>query len=117
MKITQNVAQYPLHYANHAPAKFEVAMCKMHLQEIYFLVNASPKPLEIQCMSPTCMHLHFFKFEVAIETSIQTPPPPWKKLDPPLENVGPSLPLRKKMHCREQFSQTASEYSATVWLT
>ena len=50
---------------HHAPAKFEVAMCKMHLQEINFLVNASPKPLEIQCMSPTCMHLHFFKFEVA----------------------------------------------------
>ena len=54
---------------NHAPAKFEVAMCKMHLQEIYLLVNASPKPLEIQCMSPTCMHLHFFKFEVAKATS------------------------------------------------
>ena len=25
------------------------------------------------------------------------------------------LPLRKKMHCREQFSRTASEYSAIVW--
>ena len=42
VKVTQNVAQYPLHNANHAPAKFEVAMCKMHLEEIYFLVNASP---------------------------------------------------------------------------
>ena len=65
------MAQYPLHYANHAPAKFEVAMCKMHLQAIHFLVNASPKPLEIQCMSPTCMHLYFFKFEVAATSNLK----------------------------------------------
>ena len=25
IKITQNVAQYPLHYVNYAPAKFEAA--------------------------------------------------------------------------------------------
>ena len=27
VKVTQNVAQEPLHHVTYAPAKFEVAMC------------------------------------------------------------------------------------------
>ena len=37
VKVTRNVAQYPLHYVTYAQAKFEVAASKiyeeMHLQE------------------------------------------------------------------------------------
>ena len=28
VKVTQHVAQYPLHHMTYAPAKFEVARCK-----------------------------------------------------------------------------------------
>ena len=33
VKVTQNVAKYPLHYDTYAPAKFEVVRSKVHLQE------------------------------------------------------------------------------------
>ena len=37
IKVTQNVAQYPLHHVTYAPAKFDIASShgeeKMHLQE------------------------------------------------------------------------------------
>ena len=33
VKVTQNVAKYPLHYVTFAPAKFRVVRSKVHLQE------------------------------------------------------------------------------------
>ena len=53
---------------------------------------------------------------VSIETRIRTPPSPGKSWTPSGKCWALSA-LTEKMHCREQFSRTASEYSAIVWLT
>ena len=57
VKVTQNVAQYPLHCVTYAPAKFEVAMStikeEMYLQEntLYDLDLGSHK------MLPSTLHI------------------------------------------------------------